>query len=1658
MIQSPTNTTIAVLGPLQVHIDGENIPISGERQRRVVAVLVDAGSSGASVDQLAEVVWDDTDRPDDPTPHLRTTVSRLRNQISRMGLDATTVIESRPGGYRIGDGVDVDAWRFEDLLVGNGTETDPEERLAAIDTALASWRGDPFDGFDLSLLAPSITRLAELRIAAEVERLDLWLEQGEPTRVLARVIPLIKSHPWQEGLRRLHALALYRLGRQTAALRALDDYRRLLAEELGLEPGPALTELEVAILNHDASIGVGHETGRALRGYRVYEVVAHTSEHPSAVRRRARQPSLGRDVVIESVSVEREDEAGLILDVDDRARIRAGIRHPHLEPLIDWWREPGTVQLVTPLYEESLADLLSAGPIDATAAMALLAEMGAALGAVHDAGISHGDVRPGAVFLDDDGRSHLGCFPPLTGDDTRARRRDVDRMAALVAAALAGHPAPDAGELRSALASTADPGLAASVLLGEPGGGGPWEDARQLAAAFSAATGLQPPALLPVPAVESNPYPGLSGYDESRHADFYGREAVVEELCRAVYGRRLVVVTGASGSGKSSVVHAGLVPAIRAGQTPGSDRWVVATMTPGRDPMAGLADALGTVATVPAARPEDLLDAGQTAGEDPDRDLLSSAVAGVLGEDGELLLIVDQFEELYAAGVTGVGPFLDVLGRAADNPAGRARVVVTLRADFFDRPLQRQPFASVYRTAVVPLAPLTPDELDRAIARPAADRGVEITPGLRARLIADARAESGALPLVNVTLHELWQQRRSDVIDVDAYEALGGLTGALVGRAEALVESLGPNGADDLRRLFGRIVVMEIDQPPTRRRTRLADLYTAGIPAVVVEAAAQHRLISIDRDPISREPMVTVSHEAVLTRWPRLAGWLHEDRGRLYEHGRLADAAAGWEQDGRDPALLLRGTRLDRAIELADAGAALTRSERALLEASAADRAREEEAKRRQTRRRRNLAVLASTVAVIAVVAGIAALGQAQRADRAATTAQIRVLTQGAVTAYDERPDLALQLAVAAVERGGGAGAERTLVDLLSRPLFDRLLGTATDSICIALSPDPARQALLSFAVPDANGRSLVTRWSMNGGSSPAGGVLMDGRQCPVASPGGDRIAVVQAPTTLQLVDGDGGEVLASSNLASPIRELGWAADGTAVVALDAASDGALLLFDPSNLDLVTEIPLGVEFIAGVAVSSATGVAVVASDAAPPLIVDVPTGRTRVLEDPGSRVGTVAVVPAADLVVGRTETAVLAWSLATGELRWVESHSGAARGVGPLAVNASGSHVAVATDAGVEIFDAGSGRPLAEPIPVVGAFSALGFSGDDELVVSGAGDRLFVLSIAPRFDTVHDGYDAALVAADGSIATFVEDASGVRNVVVSRDGRETDLGTNPMIHRTIDGTTTVGYDLLARTYLVWENGAKTIEVDLSGRGPTVPESARSIRIGAGLAAISLVQDSDGPPDVDTSHLLVVEATTGRLLLDMAVPGVHLVEPVNDRQLLLADVDFSARLVDIDGQTVHRFGAFGHGIEAMAAADDGDLLFGLGDGSIVRHGHGSYQATMTYVGPPSAVMAILPFEAGFITQHLDGDIVKWYHESSEPAGTLFVGSGFAGFSSLSRDDTHVLVPEPGRVLAVPVSIDAFVAEACRRAGSTIDEAAWAAVTGSAPDDELNACRP
>ena len=236
------------------------------------------------------------------------------------------------------------------------------------------------------------------------------------------------------------------------------------------------------------------------------------------------------------------------------------------------------------------------------------------------------------------------------------------------------------------------------------------------------------------------------------------------------------------------------------------------------------------------------------------------------------------------------------------------RAVITLRADFYDRPLAVGGLGELVRDHTVAVTPLDGDELELAITGPADRVGVSVEPALVAALVADTTINPASLPLLQYTLTELYDRRDGTRLTVDAYRELGGLAGSVAGRADALCEDVGD--VDAVRGLFERLVSPGAGTEDTRRRARMSELH--GVPASVIEAFGDARLLAFDHDPVTREPTVEVAHEALIRTWPRLKGWLDEDRESLTVMRHLTEAADAWEARGREPGDLYRGSTLGR--------------------------------------------------------------------------------------------------------------------------------------------------------------------------------------------------------------------------------------------------------------------------------------------------------------------------------------------------------------------------------------------------------------------------------------------------------------------------------------------------------------------------------------------------------------------------------------------------------------------------------------------------------------------------------------------------------------------------------------------------------------------------
>ncbi len=458
----------------------------------------------------------------------------------------------------------------------------------------------------------------------------------------------------------------------------------------------------------------------------------------------------------------------------------------------------------------------------------------------------------------------------------------------------------------------------------------------------------------------ANPYKGLRAFQETDASDFFGREALTRRLRERIGEEadlaRFLAVVGASGAGKSSVVRAGLVPTLRREGLPGGAQPVIVQIVPGAHPLEELEAGLLRVAVNP---PGSLIDQLRE-----DERGLVRAVKRVLPEDesSELLLVIDQFEELFTQVREEArrADFIDSLFAAVSDPRGRLRVVVTLRADFYDRPLRYLPSTELLNRRSELVGPLAADELYRAIVAPAERRGLELESGLVAAIIQDVAEQPGMLPLMEFALTELYERREGRRLTLAAYRASSGVSGALARRAESLYVGLSAAEQAETRQLFLRLVTIDEGVEDTRRRVLLSEVRSAARDEAalqqVLDLYGRYRMLTFDRAPVGGGPTVEVAHEALLGSWDRLNGWLAESRERLLVQRQLLFAAAGWQRSGREASFLASGARLVQFAELAAQGdapgaVALTAGERKYVASSLEEQQwREAEARAQQAR------------------------------------------------------------------------------------------------------------------------------------------------------------------------------------------------------------------------------------------------------------------------------------------------------------------------------------------------------------------------------------------------------------------------------------------------------------------------------------------------------------------------------------------------------------------------------------------------------------------------------------------------------------------------------------------------------------------------------------
>ena len=404
------------------------------------------------------------------------------------------------------------------------------------------------------------------------------------------------------------------------------------------------------------------------------------------------------------------------------------------------------------------------------------------------------------------------------------------------------------------------------------------------------------------------PYRSLRAFQEEHAAFFFGREAFAERLRDAALGRNLVAVVGPSGSGKSSVVQAGLFPLLRR-QRPPARTWDVVSFTPGKQPFHRLAAALIPLLEPGLSETDRLTEAQKLGdrlgcGEVHVEAIIERLLIKSEGTD-RLLVVADQVEELFTqTPEADRRPFVEAVLRVLDRAP--LTLMLTLRADFYGHiiALSRE-LSDRVEEAVVNLGPMRREELERAIMEPGRRMGMAFDPGLADRILEDVGEEPGHLPLPEFALTELWVQRQGRVLTHAAYRSIGGVAGAIAQRAEAEFAKFTLERQAIARRVFTRLV--RVARPAegaedTRQRATLAELSPhqqledAAKVGAIVQALTdwESRLLVTGLDQATGEETVEVAHEALIQNWKRLRDWLDEDREFLLWHQRLRGAVAEW--------------------------------------------------------------------------------------------------------------------------------------------------------------------------------------------------------------------------------------------------------------------------------------------------------------------------------------------------------------------------------------------------------------------------------------------------------------------------------------------------------------------------------------------------------------------------------------------------------------------------------------------------------------------------------------------------------------------------------------------------------------------------------------------
>lgn len=1026
------------------------------------------------------------------------------------------------------------------------------------------------------------------------------------------------------------------------------------------------------------------------------------------------------------------------------------------------------------------------------------------------------------------------------------------------------------------------------------------------------------------------PFRGLQVFEEENAEFFFGREALAQHLVEALREDRFLAVSGPSGSGKSSLVRAGVIPRIRAGALPGSAAWDILLFKPGTHPLDTLAaqvvPLLGAQLDPIAAR-DSLLGSFRR----DERGLHNAVQVAVAGAPPgkRVLVIADQFEEVFTLcrDETERAAFISNLLYAASIPGGQTLAILTLRSDFLGRCTQYPDLAArLSRLALV--GPMDQSDLRRAMTAPAEKVGLFYEKGLVETILDDLGSEPGLLPLLQHTLLELWERRRGAWLTTDAYHEIGGVRGALSKRADAIYASLTPAQQHAARSILLRLTQPGEGSEDTRRHVELTELLPEPAHAAdslqVIQQLADARLLTTSKDEHGAE-IVDVSHEALIRNWPLLRGWIDTDREALRTQQRVTEAAAEWAAQKRDPSYLYRGARLAAAEEWSNAhpdvlnpleqefikasldardherAAENARREqelasaKALAEAEAGRVAIAEERAREQSRAAtlfRRLAFGLAGLVVLAVILAGVALYLNDQSNRARALALSRQRAYASISTLPVNPERALVVAVEAGRTARTFEVDTALRQAIAAAGQSRTYIRVEPFLRAAqLSPDGKRVAIVNA------GASL---WDAATGAQLQTLPVHSNELASLAwSKDSSQLATGSNDGSVQLWDGSTGQLLREfKEHQAPVNALSLNDDATRLVTGDAS--GKAIIWDVRSGSPIVRFGKHTDNIEHVAWDPKYERVLSASDDGTARIWDAKSGQELAVLQNRDRALDAEWDPAgARIASAGFEGKPRIWDAATGNLLLeLPGHTSA---IWRVRWSPDGSRLATASSDGTaRVWDAVSG---AEQLQVSGGASEEYFAEWDsngERILTGGSD-----GIARVWNSRTGNLLAALKAESGLLNAVAWDRDDARVFTASVDGSarlwDPEQGHEGLVLRARAGQIldaawnssagrilTVGSDMTPR---VWDAADGALITELRGHTAPVRQGAFS---------------HDGKRIVTASYdrtARVWDSTTGVELLNLSghTEGVWTAFwNADDSQILTAGLDKTARVWDIKG--------------------------------------------------------------------------------------------------------------------------------------------------------------